>query len=178
MIFGQTPTNIPTLIVAIYAAVISTMTGIAQVMNYRRDRDKIKVTVQRDMQMYGDLRFADMTLTIVKVANAGRRPVTITSVGFERLFPNKHGVFTTINPDLPYELTEGKYLVAQVNQAGLDFDVIQCWWATDAVGRTHRLNVAPWRKRWISNFRLRRKWKQDRKKKLEKENTTPPATKP
>jgi hypothetical protein len=156
-------TNIPTLIVAIYAAVVSTVTGLVQLLNYRRDRDKIKITVQKNMRIYGDPRYADKTLTIVKVVNAGRRPVTITSIGVECLFPNPHGVFPDTNPNLPYELTEGKYLVAQANQEGLDFSIIQCWFVCDALGRTHRLSAAPWHKRWVSNYRLKRKWKQEKK---------------
>jgi|SRR5579859_1336738 len=115
-------TNFPTLIVAIYAAVVSTVTGTIQFLNYRRDKEKIKVTAQRDMQIYGDPRFDGMTLTMVRVANAGRRPVTITSVGAACLFPNPHWVFVDTNPQLPLELTEGKYLTAQVNQDGLDWE--------------------------------------------------------
>lgn len=91
-------TNIPTLIVAIYAAVVSTVTGLVQLLNYRRDQDKIKITVQKDLQIYGDPRYANKTLTIVKVVNAGRRPVTITSIGVECLFPNPHGVFPEHQP--------------------------------------------------------------------------------
>jgi hypothetical protein len=158
-------TNIPTLVVAVYAAVVSTVTGIVQLLNFRRDRDKIKLTARRDMGIIGDPRYEDMKLLIVTVANHGRRPVTITSVGAECLFPSQHFVIADTNPRLPYELTEGKYFTAQTNQEGLDFSIIQCWWATDALGRTHRLNVAPWYKRRLSTFRLQRKWKQDKKAK-------------
>src|SRR5947209_1491176 len=112
--------NVPTLVVAIYAAVISTVTGIVQLLNFRRDRDKIKINVRKDMCIIGDPRYEEMTLVIVTVANHGRRPVTITSVGAECLFPNKHFVIPDTNPYLPYELTEGKYFTAQGNQEGLD----------------------------------------------------------
>jgi hypothetical protein len=159
------PANTPTLIVAVYAAVVATVTGIVQFLNFRRDRDKIKLTARRNMGISGDPRYEDMTLLIVTVANHGRRPVTITSVGAECLFPSQHFVFLDNNPRLPYELTEGKSLTAQTTQEGLDFNIIQCWWATDAVGRTHRLNVAPWYKRRLSKFRQKRKWKQEKKAK-------------
>ena len=76
-------TNIPTLIVAVYAAVVSSITGIIQILNYRRDRDKIKLTIQHDMTFFGDARYEGKTVVVLRVGNAGRRPVTI---GFGRSF--------------------------------------------------------------------------------------------
>ena len=79
---------------------------------------------------------------------------------------NKHfAIETGLLWDKKFYYTEGKYFTAQANQEGLDFSIIQCWWATDALGRTHRLNVAPWYKRRLSTFRLQRKWKHDKKAK-------------
>jgi len=165
MLSEPPPTNIPTLVVAIYAALVSTVIGIVQLLNFLRDRDKIKVTVRRDMRIFNDPRYENMTLTILRVANAGRRPVTITSVGAECLFPNDHWVCTDTNPALPHEIDEGQYLLAQIDQTGLNFSIIQSWFAHDALGRTHRLDVAPWYKRWVSTFRLKRKAKEQRKQK-------------
>jgi hypothetical protein len=69
-------------VVAAYAAVLSTITGAAQLWNYNRDRARIKVSAQNDMVFFGDLHYKpDQKLCIVTVANPGRRPVTITTVG-------------------------------------------------------------------------------------------------
>src|SRR5258708_4768372 len=76
-------------VVAAYAAVVSTITGAVQVVNYFRDRAHIVIRVQRDMEMIGDPRYKGISLTIMNVVNAGRRPITITSVGAYRLSPHR-----------------------------------------------------------------------------------------
>jgi hypothetical protein len=101
-----------TVAVAVYAAVVSSITGAVQIFNYRRDRARIKVEVGHNMELMGYPRYMGKTLTIVKVINQGRRPVTITTVGAIRLYPNTHFVIVDCMPSLPYELTEGKSLSA------------------------------------------------------------------
>jgi len=44
-------------VVAAYAAILSTITGAAQLWNYNRDRARIKVSAQNNMTMFGDLHF-------------------------------------------------------------------------------------------------------------------------
>jgi hypothetical protein len=75
-------------VVAVYAAVVSTITGSVQLWHFFRDRARIKLTVQRNMEIVGDPRYARKSLTIVRVANQGRRPVTITTVGIQS-FPRQ-----------------------------------------------------------------------------------------
>src|ERR1700688_925357 len=101
-------TALAALIVAIYAALISTVTGIVQVFNYRRDRSQIVLKVGHDMV----LTTTPMRkgLTIVSVINMGRRPVTINTVGGWRLYPHNPFVIPETHPDLPYELKEGQKL--------------------------------------------------------------------
>ena len=50
---------------AVYATVVSTITAVAQIWYYYLDRRNIKITVRHDMQIYGDPRYAGVTLTIV-----------------------------------------------------------------------------------------------------------------
>ena len=136
-------------------------TGIVQVVNFRRERARVKVTVQHDMEVVGHPNpgYANMTLTIVRAANSGRRPVTITSIGAYRLYPRKALVAADTNPVLPHELTEGKYVTAMIEQRGLDLESIESWHAWDAVGRQYSLNVAPWHKRWYSRYMRRKSMK-------------------
>lgn len=108
-------------VVAVYAAVASTITGSVQLWHFFRDRARIKLTVQRDMAIMGDPLYNRTDLTIVRVANLGRRPVTITMVGAQRMFPDTHFIITECNPPLPHELTEGKSLMAILPQRDLDF---------------------------------------------------------
>src|SRR5579859_4668068 len=157
--------NITASMVAAYAAVISTLTGAVQLFNFLRGRSRIRISVRRDQMIMGDPKYANQTLTIVTVANAGRRPVTITTVGARCLFPDAHFIIVNSNPPLPHELTEGKYLMAITIEDDLDFSRIQSWEASDATGRSHLLHVASWQKRYISNKSLRRKWKEEAKAK-------------
>ena len=149
--------------VAVYAAVVATITGAVQIFNYRRDRARIKVTVGHNMEIWGDPRYDGKTLTIVKVLNEGRRPVTITTVGARRLYPNTHFVIVECQPSLPHELTEGKSLMAILSTDDMDdFSNIESWEAMDAVGRTYQLQIASWYRRAISHARLRRQWRKNR----------------
>lgn len=107
--------------------------------------------------MYADSGqpIADGPYTVVTVANAGRRPITIVNVGGYKLYPGKGFVIQQCNPPLPRELTEGKHLTACVDEE-YDLSELESWEAYDAVGHTYRLPVAPLHKRIIS--RMRRKW--------------------
>ncbi len=145
--------------IAAYAAVVATSTAAVQIFNYLRDRARIKLEVRRNMQFIGDSRFGGQSLTLVSVANHGRRPVTITTVGALRLYPHDHIVIPQSRPALPYELTEGKSLIAIIPPCDLDFTAIDMWEAYDAVGHRYVLRVAPWYVRVLSNLRWRRQWR-------------------
>lgn len=56
-------------------------------------------------------------------------------------------------PPLPYEITEGRKVAALVNQDDVDFGTIAYWCAWDSTGRHFQLSVAPWHKRWLSQWR-------------------------
>jgi hypothetical protein len=144
-------------VLALYGAVLATATAVVQVVSFIRDRVNVKVTYKRNMELVGhpDPRYHGMTLTILRAANAGRRPVTITGIGGYRLFPRKAFVCGDTAPPMPIELTEGKYANGMLNEAELDFENIEAFEAWDAVGRTFRCNVAPWYKRTWSRFARR-----------------------
>jgi hypothetical protein len=142
---------------ALYGAVLSTLTASAQIISFLRDRANVKVTYTRNMEMLGhpDPRYVGMTLTVLRAANVGRRSVTITGMGAFLLYPRKAFVCGDTVPPVPVELTEGKYVTAMVDEADLDFDHIEAFEAWDAVGRTFRCDIAPWHKRTWSRFRRR-----------------------
>jgi hypothetical protein len=156
-------------VIATYAAVLSTLTAIVQIFNYRRDRSNIKLSARYKQRIYGDsgtLNHRGEILTIVYVENHGRRPVTITTVGARCLHPTEYDiVFCDVQPPLPHELTEGKKLAAYLPSASLDISSVDLWEAGDAVGRTYVLRVAPWRKHFMSN---RRRRQQSRREAAEK----------
>jgi hypothetical protein len=143
---------------ALYGAVLSTLTATAQIISFFRDRANVKVTYQRNMELVGhpDPRYVNMTLTTLKAVNVGRRPVTITGMGAYRLYPLRAFIAADTVPVMPIELTEGKYVTAMINEADLDFEHLEAFEAWDAVGRKFRCNIASWHKRTWS--RIRRRW--------------------
>jgi len=121
-------------VLALYGALLSTLTATAQVFSFLRDRANVKVTYLRNRELVGhpDPRYLNMTLTTLTAANAGRRPVTITGMGAYQLFPRKAFVCGDTVPMMPIELTEGKYVTAMINEADLDFEHIEAFEAWDS----------------------------------------------
>jgi hypothetical protein len=150
------------IVVAAYAAVLSTITGAAQLWNYTRDRARIKVTAQNNMTMFGDLHFKNnQTLCIVTVANLGRRPVTITTIGGYREYPLDPFVVVRSWPNLPHELTEGKHLMAAMPLDEMDVSKVLWWSASDAVGNQYYSKGGG----WFARKKYWRAWKKNEKKK-------------
>jgi hypothetical protein len=139
-------------VVAAYAAILSTITGAAQLWNYTRDRARIRVSAQNNMTMFGDVLYkANQTLCIVTVANLGRRPVTITTVGGYREIPLHPFFVVECRPNLPHELTEGKHLIAILPSAEMDVSKVLWWSASDGVGNQYYSKGGGWyarRKHW------------------------------
>jgi hypothetical protein len=162
-------TAVAALAVAIYAAVVSSITGLVQVFNYRRDRAQIVLKVGHDMV----ITTAPMRkgLTIISVMNKGRRPVTIATVGGWSLYPHNPFVIPETHPALPYELKEGQKLIAILPPCDLDLKNVQRWEASDAIGRNYKLNVAPWYARLLSDRRWRSKMRRDYKASQAGENS-------
>jgi hypothetical protein len=136
-----------------------------QVVSHLKDRVNLRIYVQHDMEIVGDDRYAGMTLTMINVSNKGRRPVTITNVGAYRLHPHKAFIVPDANPRIPCELTEGKQLTATFDQSDVDFTQLEAYEIYTATGKTFRLNVAPWYRRWWSRFSRKRQWRREAKAK-------------
>ncbi len=153
--------EIITAIIAVYGAVLSTIAIVWQIMG---DRVKVRLTVRRNMEIVGDPHYHGMILTLFTVTNLGRRPVTITTFGAIRLYPHTNFVVIDSQPQLPCEITEGKYITSKWNQADIDFSTIDYWAAWDSHGRMYKLQEAPWLKHWKSMIQLRRSFRKQRVK--------------
>jgi hypothetical protein len=149
--------EIATAVIAVYGAVLSTVAIVSQLI---KDRVKVKLTVRRDMEIVGDDRYHGMILTALDVTNVGHRPVTITTIAAQRLYPNKHFITVDNRPQLPNEITEGKYITTIVDETNIDFSTIDCWAAWDSHGRMFRLQQASWLQHWKSEFQRRRAQRQ------------------
>jgi hypothetical protein len=152
--------EIITAIIAVYGAVLSTITILRQ---YFGDRVKVTLTVQKGMEMVGDPRYHGMTLTILTVTNLGKRPVTITTFGAMRLYPNSHFVAIDSRPPLPCEITEGKYITSIWDQDDIDFSTIDYWAAWDSRRKVHKLREASLFKHWKSVVRQKTDWRKKKK---------------
>jgi hypothetical protein len=140
---------------AAYAAILATITAVIQTINFFRDRRRIKISTRRETEYFevDGVGGAGETVTLVIVANAGRRPVTITNVGARSLFPKVGFVNLVCGPKVPVELTEGKQLLALADEELIDLTEVGAWEAHDAVGHAYRMNVAPWSTRMWSHLR-------------------------
>ena len=147
--------SIIALITAGYAAIVSTIIAAVQVANFRRDRPKLNIAVRRNMAIAGDPAAEGMTFTMVKVSNAGRRPVTITQIG-ELHLQNTGAFYGDIVPPVPCELTEGQYALAKVDEKIVNHDRIRCFYVWDATGRLYRQNHARLHRRIY--WAVRRSW--------------------
>jgi hypothetical protein len=144
-------------LLAAYAAVLSTITGLVQFWTFRRDRARVDISVRHNIEIVGDPRYSGKNLTLVTVSNLGRRPVTIVSVGAYRAYPLTAFILTDINPPIPHELTEGKSLVAILPSKDIDLSKVIWWQASDAVGREYRLDMIG----WLARHKFRKDWRED-----------------
>lgn len=150
--------NISGTVLALYGALLSTATAIVQIMNHLRDRAKIVLKVRKNMKSLGTgQRYNGITMVIITATNTGRRPVTIAGFAANLLYKGNESAtdwyLPDVRPTLPYEITEGKEASAFLDQNNVDLGLIAYWYAWDSTGRLFRLNVAPWYKRWISQWR-------------------------
>jgi hypothetical protein len=132
--------------IAIYAAALSTA-------NFFRDRRVVKISFDSETQIDED-GYEGQTFTVVTVANAGRRPVTIIDVHAVCLFPGGEYIKLASKPELPeVELKEHQRLLAWADDEQLDLAEVEAFIARDALGHPYRKNVAPWYKRFTSQLR-------------------------
>jgi hypothetical protein len=141
----MTKSQIITLIIAAYGAVLST---IAIATQYLSDRVKVKLKVMRNMKTHNAPEYEGMTIVTVDVVNIGRRPATIVKVGATGLYPRLHFVAMDTKPRLPYEITEGQYTTTILNQG--------------SHGRKYKLQQASLFRHWKS--RIQFKWFSRKKK--------------
>lgn len=138
--------SITASVVAWYATLVSTLALCIQIAHFLRDRVKVKVRFQQNMEILGDPVRTGIVFTLLEIVNAGRRPVTITNVTLTYL-KGGGAIATDVSPCPPFELTEGKQAQAFLDESALRFGEIRAFQAHDAVGRTYRANFARWYRR-------------------------------
>jgi hypothetical protein len=152
-----------TTILAVYGAIVSTIIAAIQVANHLKDRVAIKLRLQEHVPAVAlqscpaGMNHPGMKVTVIRAANVGRRPVTIEGFAASLLFPHQMTDWLINSgdamPPLPWQVTEGQFVSAFVDEATEDLRAVGDWYAWDGAGRQFRLHVAPWYKRWYSAYR-------------------------
>lgn len=138
--------EISTNIVSWYGAILATIsfvcTFILALLNYLRDKAKIKVEKSEGWVNYGMDTSNDQI--IIKAINTGRRTVTLNNVGFflkgggSVILPNSETI------KFPYELGEGKSVIVFTDKSELLKDLkkkkkeINYAWYSDATGKIYK----------------------------------------
>lgn len=107
-----------TLVLALWASILSTILAVVKILEYRKDRLHIKVTVKGNYRIVPITKaYGNRPLVVITAANRGRRPVTLLKAGL--LLPRKEGYllcFDSMTAMRSVELTEGKshdYLMSE-----------------------------------------------------------------
>jgi hypothetical protein len=152
----MTGSEILTLVVAGYGAVLATYTALA---DRREKRRLLNVTLSNGFLTFG-IHLSDLQL-FVEACNPGARPVTVTAMGI--LLPDGEKMYFRGSPgaaELPLELAEGKNCrtwlsaldcAAQLPGAGYSGNIKLRGFADDATGRRFiskqfNFNVDEWQR--------------------------------
>lgn len=129
--------------VAWYGAIVATASVIATGYNVLRDRAKLRIDIKPNMKVYPSTTpYGDTTNVVVSVVNVGRRPITISSVWFERDKASKSLLLSDSLHRGSIELAEGKGSDYLCNQAQPEMKDIRYACVLDSKGRTHRKRVS------------------------------------
>ncbi len=121
--------------------------------SYLRDRAKVVIKVTKDWNVIGSPIHDRNKLYInVNVANKGRRPVTISKVGFVFLKRVGGAILADSMRNGPQTLQEGRSADFTLDQKETDFSEINYFTAYDAVGNVYKKGHAHFPRRFLYWF--------------------------
>jgi len=127
-----------------YAAVVATLSFIFSAYNILRDRARIILKYQKNMQIHSTTLYrSDKNYFVITVINKGRRAVTITKAGCR--YRQKEKAWSIASDSFFYgsrELGEGKSTDFLIEQDLIDFNRLLFIWACDATGRVYKKRVS------------------------------------
>ncbi len=132
-------------IVAWYGAIIASILAIVDIANFLSDRKKIKIKIDKDVRIFGphgSTPYKENTNYVaVRIINAGRRKVIISTAGFF-LLNGQHRVPVDVLKSIPITLPEGKRKDIFVEQEKIDFSKVDHFYVQDATTKTYKKNIA------------------------------------
>lgn len=124
--------NNPTITIAIYGAILSTIAIGWNIYNNLQDRPKIKISTKFGF-MAGDN--SEKTFLFIKAINRGRRPITLSSVGIRC---EKNDLLNLKTFSLPSELNEGKNHIEWFKVEELKNKHCSFAWYRDETGKLYK----------------------------------------
>ena len=132
-----------TTILAWVGGILAVPLAVLKALEFRRDRANVVVTYRPGYEAINSPEYeANELYVFVNVANRGRRPVTIKTVGAIPL--QKGGTYALFADSVrlgPRELQEGKATDYLIKQADFDCTKYKYFVAYDATGREYRCKV-------------------------------------
>jgi hypothetical protein len=131
-------------VISWYAAIFSTIGIIFGILNYYRDRSKIKVTYKIGWRIINAVPpYKENTDYIsIGVLNIGRRQITIEKAGYYAL----HGKSAIASESFlrgPIKLNEGESVEYLIEQKLVDLRDVAYFYGYDQIGRIFRTRYAP-----------------------------------
>jgi hypothetical protein len=141
---AQELSGLYTIIIAVYGAILSTILLIWKIVtHYLENTPRLKVELNHGV---GETAFGITPhLIYINAANIGKKPVTLSSVGFD-LGGHMNLIFRE-NTDLPKRLEDGEsylfyreidVLKSELQKQAPEYQIPQYAWVTDQTGREHR----------------------------------------
>lgn len=135
--------NITADMVAWYAAIVATASAFILGYSVWNDRSKVKIKISKNMKIYPpDRGEEDKRFIMIGVANAGRRPITITHVGFYEIGKKEGGLLGDSFTKGPREIQEGKSTSYLMDQSLIDIKKLKTVIAIDATGKTYKKRIS------------------------------------
>ena len=136
--------NISASAVAWYAAIVSTAGVIVALLNFMADKRRLRVKASHGLLVGVN---DDSTKIFISVANIGKRPVSISSVGFTVKGGDDMVLTTTPNLNLPKTLKEGAGVQTWMNheefvrvlaRGDRAVEDVAYTWCRDSTGKVYR----------------------------------------
>jgi hypothetical protein len=145
------------LVLAAYGAILSTVNSVLQYLGHKRENADVAIVVRPNMTTLGDYHgpYAGMVMTIITVANRGKRPLTIVGIAASQLDSRTHIVFGDIHPPLARLLAESESVTAYADEADGSLKWLHSIYTWDSANRKFSKHMAPLYRRIWSHIRRR-----------------------
>lgn len=129
--------------VAWYAAIVATVSAIIAGYSVWKDKAKVKITLSKNMEILpSEPETVGKSFIVIDVANIGRRPITITHVGFYEIGKKEGGLLGDSFTKGPREIHEGKSTSYLMDQSLIDIKKLKTVIAIDATGKTYKKKIS------------------------------------